>query len=363
MDQDIAVKRKKQEDMDKDTSPARITSSRFFCGAAASQPPRSRGRACEDGDGCAPAGPSRLAYPEAEKENVPCPEDDDIFMEGPSPVTQEDGYLSPSSSLRQWDSFELSSPARPGAARRDVEDDGFGADVLSSPPVARPKARRLTREASGGGSADAAGSGRVLVRGSPARPAREVQEPGGLGPDLRDVFEDWDWDDVTSDIECPSAARSATSSPGPVTPDDSLEQIEGDVVICAGEDAEEVVEDVMDAQAAAARNERVANGWWEQWARRGAGSSDQVCFHYRVPCEPRGRLIRWTIFETETCAAETQGDYDNPGRTTATPAVPTTACSAWLEGEGRAAGSTFSREEKSCVHARGTDGSQGWSSE
>ncbi|KAI0947714.1 hypothetical protein AcW1_009409 [Taiwanofungus camphoratus] len=282
MDHDIAAKRKKRERASHEARPSKLTPSKFFCEASSSPLPRSNeDRSYEDPYSI--AGPSRLANQAEGKENVPPPDDDDIFMEEPDPVTQEDGYISPSPSMTRWDTPELSSPLRSRAATKasgTKTDDDFGADVLSSPPLTRSRASMFTRGVFEHHSMPAGGNGvgRVFVRNSPAQSqhdqdALEPQED--LGPDLRNAFGDldWDWDEVTSDIECPDVSqhseRSAASSPGLVTPDDSGEYGQGDVVICGEE--EDAEEEAIDSRAIVARKEKVASGWWERWGRKTYG--------------------------------------------------------------------------------------------
>ncbi|KAI0327565.1 hypothetical protein GY45DRAFT_1347696 [Cubamyces sp. BRFM 1775] len=202
-------------------------------------------------------------------------------------VEQEDGYLSPSPSLAQWDSPDISSPVRPGpsAGRRrspnwdedgndndNDNDDFLDADVLSSPPMHR----HARRTASTSGSVTVE---RTITRALPLVPLRAPRfgrgdsthtsvrtttsrttstesfdsRPGHghngrqgredadrSGPDLRDTFDDWD--EVTSGGEDEEwfAARedsfhsTASSTPGPVTPS----ELEDDIPAGADEDGD-----------------------------------------------------------------------------------------------------------------------------
>lgn len=272
MDQDIAVKRKKQEQNDRG---ARPTSSKFFCAASSSPSPEVQDRVYEELE-CA-AGPSR--FDRRDKENIPCIEDDDLLMVEPDLVAQEDGYISPTPSMRgrRWSTPDVSSPIRPKAGTSWDEDD-FGSDVLSSPPVTKPLPGLLTRVASSSPSREQSaghGVGKVFVRDTPPRSqcdGEAVEQQEELGPDLRDTFGEWDWDEATSDIECADAedepACTASSSPGPVTPDDSGEYGAVQADICRDGTLEtDETEDVLDARVTAARNARVASGWWERYAR------------------------------------------------------------------------------------------------
>lgn len=276
MDQDIEAKRKKKEEAGRE---ARLTSSKFFCPTSPSPQPDKQDRGCEDL--YIAAGPSRLAYDGQDKENVPYPEVDDILMEEPDVVMQEDGYISPSPSMARWDTPELSSPIRPRAGANlnsNEGDEEFGADFLSSPPVMKPLAGLHTRVMSSGRKFSASnGVGRAIIPDTPSlaeQGQQAIEQQENLGPDLRDTFDEWDWDEVTSDIECPDASQlsacSTSPSPWPVTPDDSAEYDGGQITICDEEsvDADEL-EEIMGSQAIATRNAKVANGWWEKWARGG----------------------------------------------------------------------------------------------
>lgn len=115
----------------------------------------------------------------------------------------------------------------------------------------------------------------MFVRDTPPQSqcdGEAVEQQEELGPDLRDTFGEWDWDEATSDIECADAedepACTASSSPGPVTPDDSGEHGAVQADICRDGTLEtDETEDVLDARVTAARNARVASGWWERYAR------------------------------------------------------------------------------------------------
>ncbi|CCL98226.1 uncharacterized protein FIBRA_00220 [Fibroporia radiculosa] len=272
MDQDMAAKRKRREETHREVRSIGLTSSKFFCAASSSPPRDSQGSRMHSS-----ATPPDFTPTEANKENIPSVVEDDILMPEPDSVSQEDGYVSPSPSMARCNTPELCSPLVYKSARwtdQDEEDD-FGADVLSSPPARRPLPSLFTRVASGESSMTDMAVGKRLVRTTLSQPGhdREVIEEGNdLGPDLRDTFGEWDWDEVTSDIECLDAsgqsACSGRSSPGPVTPDDSGEYgaaaIRKDQTVDA--ESEDGV-DVMDSQAMAALNRKVANGWWERWAR------------------------------------------------------------------------------------------------
>ncbi|KAJ3544540.1 hypothetical protein NM688_g5730 [Phlebia brevispora] len=265
MDEDVLAKRKKRNEEDelrRSPSHTSIATSRFF-----RVPPTTAEKVTDVSNDVSDtesvAGPSTLALMKQGKENVPCLDDDcgEISEEDPDPVTQEEGYMSPSPSYSKWDSPEMSSPTRPriyGAGNSLSDDDDFDADILSSPPSAarRPKSQGTPSRS----------PGRILVHGTPTCPKRirDVAPENAPGPDLRAMFEDWE--EGTSDIDegGEDSMGSMASSSGPVTP------------VCAGQPAGRCVDDIFDevtpddeeieTQAVTARNERVANGWWEKWA-------------------------------------------------------------------------------------------------
>ncbi|KAI9065245.1 hypothetical protein FKP32DRAFT_1665495 [Trametes sanguinea] len=183
-------------------------------------------------------------------------------MGEPDLVEQEEGYLSPAPSLAQWDSPDISSPVRPKTGRSTAEGDGwdddeFDADVLSSPPLHRHTRRRpLPQSASvtveravtralpfvplraprfgGGSSSNSSFNRRTSSAQSGSSHGERQREEAGRGPDLRDVFDDWD--EVTSGGEDgdwlaereDGIASTASSTPGPETPADDIMVAAGD---------------------------------------------------------------------------------------------------------------------------------------
>lgn len=277
MDHDIAVKRKKRDEHEVSSTPAphTSTSSRFFVTPSSSktQIPIAT-RSLDSDDISSFAGPSRS---QKDKENIPLGDEEEIaeFMveDEPDPVTQEEGYISPASpSCSRWDTPELSSPVRPGAsfAKRSNsvdDDDDFGADILSSPPIrSKPSSFGEARRTRVGSQCEP--EGKVLVFGTPARSDHQPHvegefERGNPGPDLRDVFADWD--DLTSEIdECADDSMESGQSTGPITPEDSLEHVEEIADAFDGhflEDEEDIV-----TQAITAGRQKVAEGWWQKWS-------------------------------------------------------------------------------------------------
>ncbi|OSC96181.1 hypothetical protein PYCCODRAFT_269476 [Trametes coccinea BRFM310] len=313
--------------------------------SAASQPSPARAAVTLASPG---AGPSGLSYRgrrseemqrEQEKENVPCDDadadteatagdadeaDEDVCMGEPDFVEQEEGYLSPAPSLAQWDSPDISSPVRPKTRRSTADgdewdDDEFDADVLSSPPLHRHTRRRpLPQSASvtveravtralpfvplqaprfgGGSSRNSSFNRRTSSAQSGSGHSERQREEADRGPDLRDVFDDWD--EVTSGGEDgdwlaereDGIASTASSTPGPETPADDVMAAAGDhsedvkmLRSVAAEGSSEELEDVDDGiasadaidgddwETSAARHAsaRVAHGWWTKWARSG----------------------------------------------------------------------------------------------
>lgn len=375
MDDEIAAKQKKQEQEDAaaaaaaglDTVTPRVpTTSRFFRVAQRSvSDPRGdrlgwgrpvaqtvsspsldhdhprRGRGQQE----LVAGSSGLSQREKEKENVQPGADDEVVdadadmemeMGVPDAVTQEDGYASPTESVGQWDSPNISSPVRPGAerhggGREDDEEEEHDADVLSSSPVAHARTSMSTRNRS------AVVVERVVTRALPLRPvlntsfsqrkrarsrsrscsrSRTRRKPfggsgeedngagevscgeasvaGRDGPDLRrtifDEFDDiHDWDEITSGgedgededtqgfVDEDVMFWTTSSTPGMITPTTDGDDIEyeGETpAILLDEGSSEELEDHRHSGAAslAAQNAMIAHGWWERWARSGSSA-------------------------------------------------------------------------------------------
>lgn len=299
MDQEMNAKRKRREGRDsRDVQSQRVhhgTSSKYFACASSSTPKGGHVVYQEDvSDSESVAGPSGLDRLRHNKENLPCFDNaieslDDsgeisLEEEGPDPVTQEDGYMSPSPSIRGWDSPELSSPARAGTRSsgpsRGCGDDDFGADVLSSPPSASRRTTYRARTPTRCTPGLSPSTGRILVHSTPtsSKKSKAVHRPYAQGPDLRDIFEDWD--DLTSEIDesYEDSMESTPSSGGPVTPASSgqppnlsVDDLSDEVILSGDEEIEE--------QTLAARDAKVANGWWEKWACAGAARTvkSSVC--------------------------------------------------------------------------------------
>jgi exonuclease-1 len=258
MDQDLAVKKKQREQSPTPKKPEGLTESRFF-GAKPSI-----GTPNHEEELVAPiAGPSRVRnFLEDDKENVPMSDEDlDFIMDIPEdPVTQEDGYLSPTPSFSRLDTPELSSPLRPGVRRKRETDDGFDdfdAEALSSPEASRQAPRRHPRSI----ERLEWSRGKVLVRDTPLISGHSAGADETItkdGPDLRDILDD----DMTSEIDC--FDEDTLDPTPPITPDGSV-QIE--VAPGVDEDIDDLEHEELEAVSIVTRTEIVANGWWEKWGR------------------------------------------------------------------------------------------------
>lgn len=257
------------------------------------------------------AGPSRLGPDEGQKENISL-EDEYISeeefafgeeggdieeeVEEESNVAQEDGYISPSHSIR-WDTPDLSSPPKPPAGyRRNVaEDDFFATDAISSPIAGRSHSPLLRPSGS-----PARHQNVKDVRPASSSMASDLVEVSLGGVDLRDAFGD-DEDDLTSDAEGqeipPENSFSSTSSAStsvPVTPDDSGYGLLGtdDVELDFDLDMQEEV-----ARANKIRHEIVANGWWQRWAcgpsaEKSAGKQRACLRRAETTITPDGKTVQ-----------------------------------------------------------------------
>lgn len=345
MNEDIAAKRKKWGEVELPVSIIEHrtpTTSKFFGESWSTGKVKHPHRLSRDSTASdiPVAGPSRPALPD-DKENFAFmgkdEEDDDIefsMRTQPDTVTQEDGYISPSPSLTRWGSTpELSSPvytgrfsSRPtttnGKQFRDDEDD-FGAEVLSSPPAIRSsliavpgrKDRRDTRVPSEHRNPhNSQTTGRVLVFGSPTSSDQDTQadaRQGGRkaipGPDLQDMFEDWD--DLTSEIDeyvdddDLSMESSVSSRGGPVTPEDSRAGREEIADVDHGDDVDEIIVEDFEEESemskvemrAIAAHTKVAQGWRKMWARDGMIGLDGYPVLLVISLCLVGWLIAWLV--------------------------------------------------------------------
>ncbi|KAG2154183.1 PIN domain-like protein [Suillus bovinus] len=208
LDEDLAAKRIKINQASSPTDISLPTHSRFF-----PFPLISKQKVEQAEDDLMPS--SRIPHPLSDKENLPDYADnvivveelDDILEEPRDPVTQEDGYLSPSPSYFRSATPDLSSPVRPyNPARRDYGDgDDFGADLIPSPTAVRTVMRHASHQCLPPKKEKVS----ILVRETPP-PMNGISSGDEIeGPDLHNVTE---------------------------------------------------------ASARAKRTEIVANGWWNKWA-------------------------------------------------------------------------------------------------
>jgi hypothetical protein len=276
MHDDLATKRKKlleTEDRENTASPVQ---SRFF------------------GDN-AKAGPSRVQLEQEEEDGVLCTqevvfvedssdaeevEDADARDEEPDPVAQEDGYLSPASSLKRLSTPDVSSPPRPVEAPRvfcrDSSTRDFAVDILSSPETRKPVLPLRSKSLSG------KAFGRILVPDTPRKSA-PANSAGGRDAELLcgpDLFDDADTEEI-ADFAMPSCSfgGSTQSSSGLDTPVSQESPGPGVVTCEEGLDLEDDIEFIEIRQA---KEEAVAKGWWSKWARGGSSatkdrSSHRVC--------------------------------------------------------------------------------------
>lgn len=260
LDEDLAAKRMKTNRASSSANVIPPMHSRFF-----PSPSNSEKNTEHAVDGLMP-GHSRTAYLPCGKENLPdhavnnvtvVEELEEFLDEPPDPVAQEDGYLSPSPSYFRSATPDLSSPVRPHShARRSHGGDDFGADIMSSPTVVRAIIQRPCRQDLPLDKKKA----NILVRGTPP-PTTDVASADEIeGPDLRDVLGIGALGDIDT-IDEDRIATSSSSTPGPVTPEDSGLNDEFDI--------DELLEEDLATEvcARAKRTEIVASGWWNKWAR------------------------------------------------------------------------------------------------
>ncbi|OJA20216.1 hypothetical protein AZE42_02134, partial [Rhizopogon vesiculosus] len=215
LDEDLAAKRVKINQASSSTNVTLPTQSRFF-----SSPSNSKK---EDVDDLMPA-PSRITSLPCDKENLPdhavndvtvVEELEDFLDEPPDPVTQEEGYLSPSPSYFRSATPDLSSPVRPysPAQRSRGGGDDFGADIISSPTIVRTTTQRQ-------GLPFKKEKANILVRETPPPMTDIVYADEIEGPDLRDVLDIEALGDInTIDEDRITTLSSSTSRP--ITPEGS----------------------------------------------------------------------------------------------------------------------------------------------
>ncbi|KAG1747367.1 hypothetical protein EDB19DRAFT_302008 [Suillus lakei] len=257
LDEDLAAKRVKINQSSSSTNLSLLTHSRFI-----PSPLTSKQKVEQSVHDLMPS--SRIPHPLSDKENLPdhavdnVIDLDEILDEPPDPVTQEDGYLSPSPSYFRSATPDLSSPVQPyNHARRDHSDgDDFGADIIPSPTAVRTVTRHTLHQCWPPKKEKVS----ILVRETPP-PMNSMGSADEIeGPDLCDVLDVeafGDIDAIDDDIITPASSYSTS---GPITPEDSGTNVKFDIDGSAEEDI------VTEASARVKRTEIVANGWWNKWA-------------------------------------------------------------------------------------------------
>ena len=268
MHDDSTIKRKKLLENDQRENIASPVQSRFF-GHDATPGPSRLGSTPKD-DGVLVTQEVVLVADSDDAEEV---EDAGATDEEPDQVSQEDGYLSPASSLKRLSTPDVSSPPRPLEASRvfcrDSSTRDFAVDILSSPESRKPVVPLRSQSVS---RRDGKTVGCILVPDTP-RKSGPVNSAGGTdaevlcGPDL---FDDADSMEIP-DFSMPpcSFGGSTQSSSGLDTP---ISQEAAGVATCDGDfDFEDGIEFIKIQRA---KQDAVAQGWWSKWARGGAGKHD-----------------------------------------------------------------------------------------
>ncbi|THV01958.1 hypothetical protein K435DRAFT_853231 [Dendrothele bispora CBS 962.96] len=182
-------------------------------------------------------------------------------------VQQEDGYISPSPS-RSCDTEELSSPPRPGSSldARDLYEH----DVLSSPSAApgplylhqRSPSLSLRTPRSNFPADSSLSNGKVLVHASPEPEDKFSEKESFAQLDLRNFFSD----DLRTEIDY-SGDGSSTPSPSPLTPDDDSGMTPQQIAAVEGDGDLEINDpEVQELHASVMRTTAVAAGWRARWA-------------------------------------------------------------------------------------------------
>ena len=268
MHDDLAIKRKKFLENDQRENIASPVQSRFF-GNNASPGPSRLGSTPKD-DGALVTQEVVLVADSDDAEEV---EDADATDEEPDQVSQEDGYLSPASSLKRLSTPDVSSPPRPSEASRvfcrDSSTRDFAVDILSSPESRKPVVPLRSKSISG---RDGKTVGCILVPDTP-RKSGPVNSADGrdaevlCGPDL---FDDADSMKIANFSMPPcSFGGSTQSSSGLDTP---ISQEAAGVAMC--DEDFDFEDDIKFIKIQRAKQDAVAQGWWSKWARGGAGNRD-----------------------------------------------------------------------------------------
>jgi hypothetical protein len=268
MHDDLAIKRKKLLENDQRENMASPVQSRFFGNNATAGP--SRLGSTPKKDGVLDTQEVVLVADSDDAEEV---EDADASDEEPDQVAQEDGYLSPASSLKRLSTPDVSSPPRPLETSRvfcrDSSTGDFAVDILSSPETRKPvlplRSKSFSRR-------DGKTVGCILVPETPRKsglvnPVDGTNAEVLCGPDLFDGADSMEIADFT--VPPCSFGGSTQSSSGLDTP---VSQ-EAAGVATYDEDFD-LDDDIEFVGIRRAKQDAVAQGWWSKWAREGAGNRD-----------------------------------------------------------------------------------------
>jgi len=276
MHDDLATKRKKlleTEDRENTASPVQ---SRFFGDNPTAGPSRLQLIPKEE-DGVLDTQEVVLVADSSDAEEV---EDADAADEEVDPVAQEDGYLSPASSLKRLSTPDVSSPPRPVEAPRvfcrDSSARDFAVDILSSPETRKAVLPLRSKSLSG---RERKTFGRTLVPDTPRKSAPANSADGRdaellCGPDL---FDDADTEEIADFAMPPCSSGGSTQSSSGLDTPVSQESPGPGVVTCDEDlDLEDGIEFMGIRQA---KQDAVAKGWWSKWARGGASATKDSSLH------------------------------------------------------------------------------------
>ncbi|KAI0300135.1 PIN domain-like protein [Multifurca ochricompacta] len=266
IDDDVGIKRKRLPEYDRGENIASPVTSYFF---------GDNGMA-----GSSRLGPTPKGEGELDTEEVvlvgDCSDGEEVEgIDTSDQVAQEDGYLSPASSLKRLSTPDLSSPPRPLERSRvfcrDSSTQDFAVDTLSSPEtgkVVRGRGKGRPRSKSLSNGRDNM-PGHILVPDTPRRSERVYLTDGQDGDKLRglNLFEDEDMVEIDDFTMAPSSFGGSTqSSSGLDTP--ASQEIVGVGTHDGGLDLDDEIEFIEMRQA---RQEAVSRGWWSKWANERYG--------------------------------------------------------------------------------------------
>ena len=266
MHDDLAIKRRLLENDERENIPSPIQS-RFFGNNATAGPSRLGSTPKEDG-----VLDTQEVVLVADSDDAEEVEDADASDEEPDQVVQEDGYLSPTPSLKRLSTPDVSSPPRPSEASRafcrDSSTRDFAVDILSSPETRKPVLPLRSKSRSG---RDGKTVGCILVPDTP-RKSGPVNSVDGTDAEVLcepDLFNEDSMEIADFTMPPCSFGGSTQSSSGLDTP---VSQEAAGVVVC---DADfDLEDDIEFIEMRRAKQDAVAQGWWSKWARGEAGNRD-----------------------------------------------------------------------------------------